>query len=375
MPRFRCLFLGILILLGLVAGSEYALRYHFDLAAPQIGLNTHNYGWTACSDNFLTPPQNQTVSYAAKPGVAIDLHFGSHGFRRSQTASQSSAPEIICLGDELVLAPEIKHQQTFVSLWDQLAYSTADAGNQESIRNGGMPQGCPLLLQIQFDARIASTQPRRVVCFISRKSLANDFHIRRSVVFDELGQIVACQHPGIEKTTETNTETSPKNRLEEFALFRVGFPLICRLFLNESAENDPLRSSAPTTMKSNGSKEFTQLSLTPLVKIAQRCREMNTEFMVIYLPDQSEVMSDGGDFTNGKISTDTRRIASDYLQGAGLPFIDLTSLLKSESDPEKLYLKQSGHFSVYGHQIVADLLSRSFGNAVATGNTTGSVVK
>ncbi|TWT61280.1 hypothetical protein [Rubinisphaera italica] len=365
MPRFRCLILGLLILCGLAAGSEYVLRYHLDLAAPKIGLNSQYFGWTTCDHSFLAAPVNQTITYTIKPGVSNELHFGSSGFRQSATKGNSTAPETICLGDERVLAPEIKHQQTFVALWSQMSGSSSGGVADETVHNGGMPLGCPLLWQIQLDERIIPHHPRRVVCFIGRQSLQNDFNIRRSVVFDEDGQIVACKHPGIKAENRKSTQAGQKNPLEEYALLRLGFPFICKLFLNDTPQSDPLRTAGPLVTKIEGSREFLQLSLHPLLNIAERCRAVNIEFVVVYLPDQSEVMDREGNQIHGNISADHREVVSEYLMAAGVPFIDLTSLLQSDPQVSNAFLNQSDHFSVVGHQMIADLLIRSFNHTLA----------
>ena len=375
MPRFRCLILGVLILCGLVAGSEYALRYHFDLAAPQIGLNSQNFGWTACNHSYLAAPVNQTITFAIKPGVTNDLHFGDAGFRQAATSSNLTAPETICLGDERVLAPEIEHHQTFIALWDQLSNSSRGRNDESSICNAGMPYGCPLLWQIQFDERILPLKPRRVVCFIGQACLQNDYHVRRSVIFDEYGQIVACKHPGIKSVHRNSPQKRQKNPLEDYALFRLGVPVICKFFLNDMTQNDPLRTASPVMMKTAGSNEFIQLSLSPLLDMAKRCQAANIEFFVVYLPDQDEILNRDGHQISRNHSESHRQIASEYLTNAGVPFIDLISLLKSDPQVANAFNKQSDHFSVAGHQMIADLLVKSFNLSQATNVMENRVTK
>lgn len=355
MPRIRFLILGLLLVSGAVIAAELALRHHYEDTCIQLGLNAGDAGWTPCETGFLQSPADRVVRYPVQPGTAVSLRYDGHGFRVT-AQSDKDGRRTICLGSRRVLAPDLPAEQTFAGLWE---LSSAGEPSGGSILNGGMPRGCPLLWQLQFDTRIAPASADRLVCLIGVESCENDFIVRRAIKFDAQGRPQIGCHPGLSGTPQRD---AVRGLIDQYKLIQVGLPLIGNLFFGREPSSDPFESGLQLSTEESLTTDLIRQALIPLVDLSRRASDSGMKLTVVYLPTAREVAVQAGisQSERNSLVENCRNVVREFAAEQQLEFIDLTThLLESDIEPQ-LFREDGRRLTAAGHRRVSELLSEAF---------------
>ncbi len=356
MPRIRFLILGLLLVSGAVIAAELALRHNYEDACVQLGLNGGDAGWSPCETGFLQAPANRVIRYPVRPGDAVDLRYDANGFRVTAETTDDDRQPTIFLGSRRVLAPDLPAEQTFVGLWES---STTGFPSQQVVLNGGMPRGCPLLWQLQFDTRLATTSARRLICVIGVDSCENDFIVRRSIKFDAQGRPQIGLHPG--KSAEPKSNAA-QELIEQYRLVQVGLPMIGNVFFGREPASDPFESRLQLSANGSLTTELIEQALVPLIDLSQRASSRGTKLTVVYLPTADELALQAGISQSERDSLveNCRSVARDFTARHQLEFLDLTTHLVEDEAGSRLFRPDGRRLTESGHQRVSKVLSEAF---------------
>ncbi|MCG6156144.1 hypothetical protein [Rubinisphaera margarita] len=356
MPRIRFLILGLLLVSGAVIAAELALRHNYEDACVQLGLNGGDAGWIPCETGFLQAPLDCTVRYPVQPGTAIDLRYDSQGFRVTAEDVDGNGQRTVCLGSRRVLAPDLPVERTFAGRWES---TMAVSPSPPVVLNGGMPRGCPLLWQLQFDSRIAQASADRLICVVGIESCENDFVVRRSMEFDASGRPQLGCHPGQSGTPGTD---STRKLIDQYRLIQVGLPLLGNLFFGREPASDPFESGVQLATEVPVTSELIRQALEPLADLSRRSAASGMKMTIVYLPTANEIARRTGrsQLERDSLAENCRRITEEFVAEQQLEFLDLTDHLLDKGAQGPLFREDGRRLTAAGHQLVAEVLNEAF---------------
>jgi hypothetical protein len=133
----------------------------------------------------------------------VSFRTNSHGIRGAELSvpKPRGVFRIVCIGDELTLAPHLSEEDTFC---EQLALQLKDRSQLRiEVVNAAIPDFCPLLSYIQLRHRLLSLEPDLVILQLSPNDVIDDGIKRRQTELG-LGDIpLASIHPQLLATPKT----------------------------------------------------------------------------------------------------------------------------------------------------------------------------
>lgn len=375
MPRLRAFILGLLLLAGLLAGTEYALRERMSLVPAPMRQCPLQYGWIPSERCYLEAPAGRTIEQVKGNSLLVTASYDEYGLRITNRKNPATAKiELLCLGNERILAPLVPDSQTFTERWQALRQADGDKAGTR-IANAGMPEGCPLLWGLQSE-RLQPLAGSHWLCFIGPETILADFKVRRVTQFNAQGQPVLSRHPYVPKSSKKTPTV--QNPLQDYQLFQLALPQLCNLFLGE---NPATLGETISAHKNRGQIEAGQLAqfrlaLEPMQALKNFVAASGGRITLIYLPSSEDLLSQtkGSPLSNSTggnsptKSMEFRHFAREFASHTQIHFLDLTPLFISSSE-QTPFVEDGSELSPAGHELLARGLENSLFPPLAEQNS------
>lgn len=316
--------------------------------------------------------------------IAVSLN--SLGLRGKEPAIPKSAGvfRIVCLGDEITLAPQTAEAETYCS---QLRHDFPESqGRHVEVLNAGIPDYCPLLSYLQMKHQLLGLQPDLVIVNFEMGDVADDYRYRRLTQMAAGGLPVSCTHPGLEMNRRgAKSKESSKHDLlllPQWCKYRLG----C-VWAAQSMGEKPTTIDAPQSRylwledQPPEWSVYIDQSLMPVVAMRDLVAGLGAQLLVVACPSPWQVSADA---SNGEgvreqagVSRDahfrSRRpfeIIAEFCRAHHLAYCDVSPAFQRAERPERLFLKHAAALSPEGHALYARQLAeflarRSVGSSPA----------
>lgn len=363
---------AVWVLLGLYCICEVSVR----LYDARTGRVTQHAGgdpdlvvksWTVHHE--LKPLQE--VRRKTDGNESIVVRTNSRGLRGPdlEIPKPEGVYRIICLGDERVLGPHVGESETLSARLEKLLqHWTQKSGSRERVEviNAGVPDYCPLLSLLQYRHSLAAMQPNLVILNFDMSDVADDYHFRRHVTFDDDRQPLCCIHPGLEiRKLSGNQLVNEVLLIPRWGRERLVECWTSRLF------------SMPQTNISSTSCKYLWLddqapdwsihirqALEPVQMLQQQCLANGTDLVVLMAPAPFQVsdracsnptLRENAGVAPRKVFQSERpfEIVYEFCKEHKIPLCDATPQFLNREGGEKLFLQHAIELSREGHSILA----------------------
>jgi hypothetical protein len=316
----------------------------------------------------LEPLQRTSVP-TAENGVSVELRTNSLGLRGPEIriAKPADTLRIVCLGDEAVLAAAVDEPQTFCQLVQNSLQSRTN--KRVEVVNAGVPDFCPLLSYLQLRHRLLILNPDVVIAHFDMSDVWDDRRFRRLTELSAQEEPLLCSAPGLSSVAVTQPFT--QNFLSwQWAQNKLSSLVGQQSQLQASSVDDPRSRYAWLTDESSLWALQTELSLSPLIHLANLCQEQNIRLLVAAHPAPwqlsatasrgARIPEQNGIFPGTLIET-TRpeEVIAEFAMTAALPLCDAISIFRGHSSVDDLFQPDSAEFSEVGHRYYAAALTAS----------------
>lgn len=358
----------------------------FLICALEVGLRAYD-SWRGGSpaelqDNKSLLAKSWSVHHCLKPlkgqdvrnpdtAATVSLRTNSLGLRGADVV-QPKPPgvfRVVCLGDEIVFAPDVDEARTFVKrLESHLQQQTAA---RVEVINAGVPAYCPLLSALQFRQSLLGLQPDLVICHFDMSDVADDYRYRRHTRIGPGGVPMSCAHPDFERLVAD----SEKSGWSKFVLVRRLKGQMGILSEEKPRPKDRTSIDSPkakyawlTGDAADWDVYITQ-ALSPLDWMNTFARQSGMKFVVSVVPAPWQIAATASDGpgVRAAVGVPSKKLFPDrkpferiirYCDEQGITWHDVSPrFLKAES-PANLYLNNAARFSDAGHELYARELTR-----------------
>lgn len=377
------------LLLVSASGTELYLR----IREPD-GIGSTGFG----SD--LTEPSS-TVHHRLRPlsafrsrdpdsGEPVEIVINSHGLRGPEVAvpKPSGVYRVLCLGGETVLGPELPASDTLPARLQELIQQ--EARLHVEVLNGGVPGDCPLLAWLRLRESLLALQPDLILLHFDMSDVADDQRHRRRTRIDASGIPIACRHPAI-------AETACRPWWQDLRLTALALDVAGRLAPRSADTAAEIYDSRAATMWLRDNPPdwglYIEQSLAPAEDIRRAGEGISAAFVLCMCPQPWQVSAEASD---GPGVRESAGVAAGAVLASQAPFdavaafarerdircCDVSPALQNDSEPARLYFRNSPQLSRYGQDLYARVLSEfvatlpgfpavggSEGNAGASGAT------
>jgi hypothetical protein len=362
--------LALLVLVLAPCVVEFAFRivecrWQLETKVAQSRLATSPSWYT---HHELEPLQRTSVP-ADENQVSVELRTNSLGLRGPEIRIPKRADtlRIVCLGDEAVLAAAVDEPQTFCQLVQNSLQSRTN--KRVEVINAGVPDFCPLLSYLQLRHRLLILDPDIVIAHFDMSDVWDDRRFRRLTELSAQEEPLLCAAPGLSSVAVTQPFT--QNFLSwQWAQNKLSSLVGQQRRLQTSAVDDPRSRYAWLTDESSLWALQTELSLSPLIHLANLCQEQRIRLLLAAHPVPwqlsatasrgARIPEQNGIFPGTLIET-TRpeEMIADFAMTTALPLCDAISILRGHSSVDDLFQPDSAEFSEVGHRYYAAALTAS----------------
>ena len=299
-------------------------------------------------------------THFATPEFAADIAISAQGVRGPDLPAKAPGERrVAVLGDSLVLAVQVQQPETFVAGLEARLNAAGTAGVRWRAINGGVQGYGPVEELLFYRDVVAPLDPDVLLVMVF---VAND----AIETLDSAWRLEA----GDDRLARAQTESAGTVRRwvrRSMVLQQV------RLRVNDVL--DWLRPSSPTISRPLATYVAQPPEEVPrgiakardvLAQLAREAEARGTRVGLVLVPARFQLNdTDFGhmrrtvEAAGGTLLRDaaTERFAA-ALAPLGLPMLDLLPGLRAQPQPAGLFFEQNIHFTVRGHQVVADALAR-----------------
>lgn len=290
---------------------------------------------------------------------ATDITISGQGVRGPDLPPKAPGERrVAILGDSLVLAVQVEQQETFVAGLERRLNAAGPGGPWRAI-NGGVQGYGPVEELLFFREVVAPLDPDVVLVMVF---VANDAIEAVDSAWRLDADVDALERAQVEASGVVRRWVRRSMVLQQI-----------RLRVNDV--RDWLRPSAPTvsrplaTYVASPPEEVARgiaLTRDTLRRLAGEAAARNARVGLVLVPARFQLNdTDYGhmrrtvEAAGGRLERDaaTERFAA-ALAPLGLPILDLLPVLRAQPDPAGLFFEENIHFTVRGHEVVADALAR-----------------
>ncbi len=369
----------MLLLGGVILSAEYYLRTHKEFSAKLLKKGDRFAGWEPSETLYLLPPVSGISKQYSDSGKLIEIRYDEMGFRIARKVP-TQKNHILFLGDETTLATNLHAEQTFISIWQQKQDQHLKQFSLRSGRfiNAAQPDGCPLLWLLQDSSRMSRTPVQFVICVITPQTFTNDFHVRRTVTFNNQGFPTNGNHPYAQPVE--SKQPTQFDRLLQSQLVKLSLPVLRKLFLGSDSTANKLasQSNLGTELINSAEREvLANLALKPLIELKKIVQSRGSDLIIVYLPNITELIKQQQQKRTTKeppviLATETRQaILSDetwtyrntvqnFAIKQQIRICDASNELLKEQEPAELFSGDGNRLSIKGHQKIAEILMDYF---------------
>jgi lysophospholipase L1-like esterase len=315
---------------------------------------------------FMTDPR---VGHRLRPGAsthfatseyATDISINAAGVRGPEIpAWDAGEARIVVLGDSLTFAVQVPQAATFCQrLEDRLRAS--DAAPAVRVINGGVQGYGPVEELLFYRAVIKPLRPTVVLVMVF---VAND-----AVEAIDSAWRLDDSRPAVEQAQTEATTLSRRVVRRSMVLQTV------RLRVEEVRDwlrpsGTPTVSRPLTTYVPEVPDEITRgLALTRdlLAQLRDEAAREGTRVGLVLVPARFQLNDEDYGYLKKSVEAAGEQLLRDKaterfaeaLRPLGLPMLDLLPVLRAQPDPAGLFFTENVHFTVRGHEVVADALER-----------------
>lgn len=315
---------------------------------------------------FMPDPR---IGHRLRPGAsthfataefASDIAINAQGVRGPDVPPKAAGERrVAVLGDSLVLAVQVEQPETFVAGLEARLNERAAAGRRWRAINGGVQGYGPVEELLFYREVVAPLEPDLllVMVFVANDAIeALDSAWRLESSADSLAR----------------AQTEATGALRRWVRRSMVLQQV-RLRVNEV--RDWLRPAAPTISRplttyverppEEVSRGIAQVR-DVLRQLAREAGDRGTRVGLVLVPARFQLndtdyghMRQTVEAAGGTLRRDaaTERFA-EALAPLGLPMLDLLPVLRAQPEPAGLFFEENIHFTVRGHQVVAEALAR-----------------
>ena len=376
--RLACLkhiTLALLALILLICGAEVAMRAHLALREPEPRPVDDVDPTIPCRQlhHRLAPLSSHEIRNP-DTGRTVTLLTNSAGLRGPEAVvpKPPGTYRIVCLGDEIVLGPDVEWADTFTArLQDLLA---SQMRGPVEVVNAGVPGYAPLLSALQVRHSLLALQPDLLILNIEMADIADDHRYRRFAETRDAA-VLACPNPEFAARSD-----HPLTRLHDSFLLT---QWCARKAADYSAERMPddledidtavgryawLSDSPPDW------SVYIDQALSPIATLRDLAAAVNAQLIVVMTPAPWQVSATA---TDGPGVRAASGVPAEAVYRSRMPFeaisgvcrrenvscCDLSPAFLSFDQPERLYLDHAPRLTPLGHELyareLADFLSRA----------------
>ena len=306
-------------------------------------------------------------------GQRIPVKINSLGLRGGEAAIPKPAGtfRIVCLGDELTLAPQIPESETFAARLAQELPSVH--GKHVEVINAGVPDYCPLLSYLQTKHQLLGLSPDLIVFNFEMGDVADDYNYRRLAAVGPGGVPACCAHPAL----DLPAPGKKKGQGGEDVLL---LPMWCRqriscLWANQSIGDQSRSIGTPTgryLWLEDDAPDWSvhiQHALAPITHLRELFAGQGVPVVVAIVPAPWQVAADAANSEKLRESVGVSvgavyrsrkpfEMIADYCRVHQLPCCDVSTTFQHSERPGALYLTTAPQFSAEGHALYARELAR-----------------
>lgn len=364
---------ALVMLFVLASLAEIVLRYddfrdERTLDAGKVSSKLIAECWS--THHRMKPFQSLLLRHAdtETPTEFLTNSYGLRG-REPAVPKPPEALRVICLGGATTLGVGTEESETFCT---RLQRYLQDALRlRVDVINAGVPEYSPLLSYLQLKHDLSGLQPDLIVLNFDMADVARDYRYRRHTIVGSGDVPLACPGPTLEESSGQRGGwfadrfliiQECKHRLggvwREGVRPRDDTSIGCTQGCYAWITNDPPDWSV-----------HIQQTLSVLDQLNTLATGIGAQMILATYPAPWQVSpsaSDGGDVRQRVgvpqdalyASNVPFEILADYANERAITFCDASSTFRTAPKPERLYQKQTPHFSSLGHELYARELAK-----------------
>ncbi len=317
----RALLLAV-TLLGCVVAAEIGMRIHARIVGDHTTIISDNrLGWK------LLPGARRTMQGVAGP---YRVEINSHGMRDDAYAVEKppGVRRIAVVGDSFVFgAGGVEHRELFTELLESQLTAV-------EVLNFGVPGYSPDQEYLALETSVLPFQPDLVILCL----FWNDDNETSLSFHPKIGR----PKPSFRVDGDRLTFVPPE--ISTFAVIAEHSELLSWI-RGQVTTFYAKQWSIPTRDITNQERATCFDLLFRL--LLERCRESDAELMVVYFPFPWK----------GQVkSTLMQQVVEQFATANGVPYVDTTSLFRDPNEARPTHFAVDGHFTPFGHKLVAGAL-------------------
>ena len=307
-------------------------------------------------------PENFAGRSASESGeFDVTFHTNSFGMvDRERTLEKRGAVRIGLLGDSFVEGVQVEMHERFSDLLEKaLSSETAKV----EVLNFGCSWFSPLLERALYNHLAVHFRPDLVLVFVHFTDVTDNWTFRQQAVFDQLG--------GLERVRANSYLTSVRSPeadwLRESSLIRLVYRGWQAYGALTNVRGPSLKENFGAWFKLKLNEDdrlalrFSESNIAALVK---SIRGSGSEVLLVGIPiSQTITGSAKNRFVRQRLTSEQIHGARQYytwlqnLSGSlEVEYVDLLDAFIRSADRDRLFFPVDGHFTRYGHQVVASVL-------------------
>ncbi len=361
--------LGIaLLILALVpCVVEFALRVVWCRRELTVDRESNRVALARSWHTFHELEPLQKTEIVVSGAEPVELRTNSLGLRGDEIVDPKPPGvfRIVCLGDEVVLGPELTESQLLTRiLQDELQQRSRVS---IEVINAGVPSYCPLLSYLQFRHRLEGLDPDLIVAHFDPGDVFDDRRFRRLTDLGPAERPLVCTHPDL----LTDPMTKPLS--ESFLTLRLGERFLAK-WLSSDSWKDSSRADNPRSryawLADDRGDWALQvgLALSAYEHLADFCRDADIRLLLASHPAPWQVSTTAARGAripeqNGiypgalfELVEPLERV-HEFARSRNLILCDVTGSFRNASSPDLLFQENTHGFSPLGHRLYADQLA------------------
>ena len=361
--------LGIaLLILALVpCVVEFALRIVWCRRELTVDRESNRVALARSWHTFHELEPLHTTSIPVPDADPIEFHTNSLGLRGDEIADPKPPGvfRIVCLGDDVIIAPEIAESETLTRVLEQELQQRSRV--RIEVINAGVPSYCPLLSYLQFRHRLEGLDPDLIIAHFDPSDVYDDRRFRRLTDLGPGERPLVCTHPDL----LTDPITKPLS--ESFLTLRLGERLLAG-WLSSDTSDDPSRADNPRSryawLADDRGDWALQvgLALSAYEHLAEFCRDAEIGLLLASHPAPWQVSTtasrgaripEQNGIYPGALFEQVEPLerVHEFARSRNLILCDVTGSFRNASSPDLLFQENTHGFSPLGHRLYADQLA------------------
>ncbi|MBI1315032.1 hypothetical protein GC176_27390 [bacterium] len=361
--------LGIALLILALAPcvAEFVLRIVWCRRELTTDRDSHRVALAPSWFTFHELEPLQKIRIPVPDAEPVEFRTNSLGLRGDEIADPKPPGvfRIVCLGDEVILAPEIAEAETLARVLENELQQRSRV--RIEVINAGVPGYCPLLSYLQFRHRLEGLQPDLIVACFDPSDVFDDRRFRRLTDLGPGERPLVCTHPDL------LTEPMTKPLGESFLTLRLGERVLAK-WLSRDTGDDPSRADNPRSRYAwlaDDRGDWTLqigLALSAYEHLAEFCREADIRLLLASHPAPWQVSTTAsrgaripeknGVYPGALFErVEPLERIHEFARSRRLILCDVTGTFRSASTPDLLFQDSTHGFSSLGHRLYADQLA------------------